>query len=267
MSTIRNIPIHLRFLTLVLLLPSLGNASSEAVTSDIETYNEGCELYRAKDFQGAENLFAEAVAQTDSEKLKQQALYNQGTAMMAGTAAGQITNRLEAVAQAITLFEQAIELGPDDLDAKQNLERALHWMISGRLKEATRLVNEADQMLTQNQAKSAKENYETAKKTVDPVQEDFSPNHKAIQPLIDHADGQLQMLEQAVEMTRDEMNTAKKAIDIYEYKLAADIMLADKPERLWAFDIDQELAQEFQQMVQNNQNVINIVYPPNPLTP
>jgi len=88
-----------------------------------------------------------------------------------------------------------------------------------------------------------------------------------VQPLLDRADGQLQMLEQAVELTKAEMENAKHAIEMYEYEAAANLMVADKPERRWAFDLDEKLAQEFQQLIQNNQNVINIVHPQNPLKP
>lgn len=233
----------------------------------IGTFNEACEVYRSGDFQGSEKLFGEVAAQSDDEKLKARALYNQGTALLAGTAGGQITNRLEAVAQAITALEQSLEIAPKDLDAKQNLERALNWMVSGRIKHAKALIDEGDGMLQQFQAKAAKENYETAKKTLDPVEEDFAPGHKEIRPLVDRADGQLRVLERAIELTKEEMANAKHAIDVYEYKLAADVMVDDKPERRWAFDLDEKLGQEFQQLIQNNQNVINIVYPQNPLTP
>jgi hypothetical protein len=227
----------------------------------IGKYNAGCELYRAKDFQGSEKLFGEA-AQTEDEKLKFKACYNRGTALLAGTASGQITNRLEAVADAIGLFEQALELNPEDLDSKQNLERALNLMISGRIGQAEKLLNEADGLLEQFEAKTAKENYETAKKTLEPVQDDFAPDSRQVQPLMDRADGQLQMLDRAVEMTTEDMANAKHAVDLYEYKAAADVMLADSKERRWAFNLDEKLAQEFQQLIQNNQNVINIIYPP-----
>ncbi len=246
----------------LLALPALGKESPDAVRAGIGKYNAGCELYRAKDFQGSEKLFGEAAAQTDDEKLKFRAFYNRGTALLAGFASGQITNRLEAVAEAIGLFEQALELNPADLDSKQNLERALNIMIRQRIGQAEKLITEADGLLEQFQARQAKENYETAKQTLDPVQEDFAPDHKQIQPLMDRADGQLQLLERAVEMTKEDMANAKHAVDLYEYKAAADVMLGDKPERRWAFDLDQKLAQEFQQLIQNNQNVINIIYPP-----
>lgn len=240
---------------------------SQGSGPDIGTFNTACELYKTKDFQGSENLFGEVAAQTEDEKLKARALYNQGTTLLAGTADGSISNRLEAVAEAITLFEGSLELKPDDLDAKQNLERALNWMVSGRMTQAEKLINEADGLLQQDQAKAAKENYETAKETLAPVEDDFDPNNRKVQPLKDRADGQLQMLDRAVEQTKEELKDVQHAIDMYEYQAAADVMLADSKERRWAFDIDQELGQEFQQMIQNNQNVINIVYPQNPLQP
>jgi tetratricopeptide (TPR) repeat protein len=228
---------------------------------DIGNYNRACVLYRQKDFQGSEKLFGEVAAQTEDKGLKHKALYNRGTALLAGTASGQITNRLDAVSNAIDLFERATELNPEDLNTKQNLERALNLMISGRVGQAEKLIDEADGLLEKFQAKAAKENYETAKKTLAPVREDFDPDNPQVQPLIDRADGQLQMLERAVEQTKEDMKNAKHAIDLYEYKVAADVMMADSKERRWAFDLDEELTQEFQQLIQNNQNVINIVYP------
>lgn len=233
----------------------------------IEMFNQGVEMYRAKDFQSSEQKFDEVVAQTDDEKIKQKALYNRGTALLAGTVAEQLTNRLDSVSLSIKLFEQALELDSTDLDAKQNLERALNLIVTSRIKQAAKLISEADQLLTQDQAKAAKENYETAIKTIDPVQEDFAPNHPDIEPLLKVANEQLNMLEHTIELTREDMENAKHAIDLYQYQTAAKLMLDDKPERRWAFDLDEKLAQEFQQMIQNNQNIINIIYPPNPLKP
>jgi predicted nucleic acid-binding Zn-ribbon protein len=153
------------------------------------------------------------------------------------------------------------------MDAKQNLERALNIMVNGRISRAKALLDETDSLLQQDQAKVAKEKCEEAKKALAPVEEDFAPNNPELQPLIDKADGTLQMLDRAIEQTKEEMKNAKHAIDMYEYKTAADVMMADSQERRWAFDLDEELAQEFQQLIQNNQNVINIVYPQNPLQP
>ncbi len=91
---------------------------------DIGNYNRGNTLYRMKDFQGSEKAFAEAAARTESEELKQKALYNRGTALLAGTtqkSAEQLDEALADTATAIELFEQTAT----HLNAKQNLERAL----------------------------------------------------------------------------------------------------------------------------------------------
>jgi len=236
----------------------------------IGTFNAACELYRAKDFLGSEKMFGSVAAQTEDDDLKANALYNQGTALLAGTVDGSISNRLDAVAQAITLFEKTLELAPEDMDAKQNLERALHWMAGSRIKRTEKLLDEADALLNQDQARQAKENCETAKETLSPVAEDFDPDSPKVQPLMERADRILKKLERAIELTKEDLKNARHAIDLYEYRAAADVMLADKPERKWAFDLDEELAKEFQQMIRNNQNIITIVYPQNqqpPLTP
>jgi len=236
----------------------------------IGTFNAACELYRAKDFQGSEKMFGLVAAQTEDDDLKANALYNQGTALLAGTVDGSISNRLDAVAQTITLFEKTLELAPEDMDAKQNLERALHWMVGSRIKRTEKLLDEADALLNQDQARQAKENCETAKETLSPVAEDFDPDSPKVQPLMERADRILKKLKRAIELTKEDLKNARHAIDLYEYRAAADVMLADKPERKWAFDLDEELAKEFQKMIRNNQNIITIVYPQNqqpPLTP
>jgi Ca-activated chloride channel family protein len=97
---------------------------------DIGNYNRGNVRYRQKDFQGAETAYNSAAAQTSDNALKQKAFYNRGTALLAGTAQqndpAQIDARIATATQATGLFEQALSLDPNDLDAKQNLERALN---------------------------------------------------------------------------------------------------------------------------------------------
>ena len=233
---------------------------------DIGNYDRGNVLYRQKKYQDSEKAFANAAALTKDEKLKQKALYNRGTALLAGTT--QQTNAVaDTAAQSADLFEQALELKPNDKDAKQNFERAINLIVATRIQGASKLIQEADALLTQYKAKTAKENYTKAKELLTPVLADFSPGSREARDMTDRADGQLRMLEQAVKDTRAEMETAKKAIAAYEYKTAADLMLADTDKRKLAFDLDDALKEEFTQLIQNNQNVIQIVYPNNPLKP
>jgi tetratricopeptide (TPR) repeat protein len=233
---------------------------------DIGNYNRGAVLYRQKDFQGSEKAFAAAAALTENDKLKQKALYNRGTALLAGTTT-QTNAVYDSAARAADLFEQALTMDPDDDPAKQNFERAINLAVTARVNEATRLIQGADALLKEFKAKTARENYAQAKTLLAPVLTDLSPDSRTAKDLMYHATGQIEMLDQAVNDTRAELEAAKDAVAAYEYKKAADIMLDDKPSRKWAFDLDEKLAQEFQQFNENNHKVIEIVYPSNPLKP
>jgi len=233
---------------------------------DVGNYNRGNVLYREKDFQGSEKAYSSAAAQTANEQLKQKALYNRGTALLAGTT--RQTNAVYDVAeQAVKLFEEALMLNPRDKDAKQNHERAINLAVTTRIGNAAQLIHEADALLREFKAKTANGNYTQAKILLAPVLSDLSLDSRTAQDLTQHATDQIAMLEQAVKDTRAEMETAKKAIAAYEYKIAADIMLADTDKRKLAFDLDGKLKEEFTQLIQNNQKVIQIVYPSNPLKP
>lgn len=233
---------------------------------DIGNYNRGNVLYRQKDFQGSEKAFATAAALTANSSLKQKALYNRGTALLAATPA-QTNAVYDSAARAADLFEQALAIDPKDAAAKQNFERAINLAVTSRVNEATRLVHGADALLQEFKAKTAKENYTQAKTLLAPVLTDLSPDSPAAQTMTQHATRQIAMLEQAVKDTRADLEKAKKAIAAYEYKTAANLMLDDKPARKWAFDLDEKLAKEFQQFNENNRKIIEIVYPPNPLKP
>ena len=237
-----------------------------ATFPDIGNYNRGNVLYRQKNFQGSEKAFATAAALTQNNKLKEKALYNRGTALLAETPA-QTNAVYDSAARAADLFEQALELDPKDAAAKQNFERAINLAVTTRINAASKLIQEADAMLTKFKAKTAKENYTKVKPLLAPVLSDLSPDSQTARDLTQHATDQIAMLEQAVKDTRAELEAAKKAVAAYEYKKAADLMLDEKPSRKWAFDLDEKLAKEFQQFNEKNHKVIEIIYPTNPLKP
>ncbi|MFA6172683.1 MAG: VWA domain-containing protein [Kiritimatiellales bacterium] len=235
---------------------------------DIGNYDRGNILYRQNDFQGSEKAYGSAAAQTADNQLKQKALYNRGTALLANARNPANTNDVfAAAAQSLDLFEQSLNLNPADKSAKNNLECAINFIITGRIQRAARLVEDADKMLTEYKAKAAKENYIAAKEMLGPVFENFSPDNPDASALKKRADQQLLMLERAVQETKNDMETAKQAIATYEYRTAADIMLSEKPVRKLAFDLDDKLKEEFTKLIENNQKVIQIVYPNNPLKP
>ena len=247
-------------------------SAEETKTPDVQEYNRGNILYRMNDFAGAEKAYAAAAAQTKNEKLKLNALYNRGTTLFRAAYATasepeKIDAAFDSAARAVNQFEEVLLIQPDDEAAKKNLERALSFITTKRIAGARALVDSADAMLKEFQAKSAKTNYLSAKKILAPVLDDFSPADADAAQLIRHADERLAMLALSVELTKEEMAAAKKFIDEYSYKEAADIMLDDKPQRRLAFNLDEKLAEEFLQLIQNNMNVINIIYPDNPLKP
>lgn len=233
---------------------------------DIGNYNRGSVLFRMNDFQGSEKAYADAAALTEDKTLKQKALYNRGTALLAG-AFKQTNAVMEAAAQAADLFEQALELNPEDHNAKQNFERAIRLAVTDRVRNATRLINEADSLLTEYKAKTAKENYTKAKELLAPVLGDLSPDSLDAHELNRRADEQLEILKRAVKETRAEMERAKKFIETYDYKKAAEAMMNDTPARRLAFDLDEKLKTEFEQLIQNNMNIIQIVYPETAVNP
>jgi tetratricopeptide (TPR) repeat protein len=233
---------------------------------DIGNYNRGNVLYRQKDFQGSEKAFATAAALTQDNQLKQKALYNRGTALLAGTTSQ--TNAVYDIAvQAADLFEQALGIDPKDDAAKQNFERAINLAVTTRINGATKLIQEADALLQEFKAKTAKENYTQAKTLLAPVLADLSPDNRNAQELTRHATDQIKLLEKAVKDTQAELERAKKAVAAYEYKAAAELMMKDTPGRKWTFDLDEKLAEEFKQFNESNHKVIDIIYPPNPLKP
>ena len=131
---------------------------------DIGNYNRGNVLYREKDFQGSEKAYSSAAAQTANEQLKQKALYNRGTALLAGTTQqkdpAQVDAKITAATQATGFFEQALSLKPDDLAAKQNLERAikLKEQLEQQKKEQEKQQDKNQQKQDQKQKKDDQKN-------------------------------------------------------------------------------------------------------------
>ncbi len=78
------------------------------------SYNIGNTLYRQQKYSQALKAFEKALAGSDP-KLQQQIHFNRGNAFF----------RMEQYPQAIESYKHALELAPDDFEAKHNLELAL----------------------------------------------------------------------------------------------------------------------------------------------
>ncbi len=154
------------FLAILLSFFYFSSANAEEKFPDIGKYNQGHALYRDGDFQGSEKLFGEAAALTQNEKLKQKALYNRGTALLASCTGDsqvapekQLETKLTATKQAIDLFEEALQLEPSDLAAKQNLERAINLK-----KQLEQKKQEQEKQKQQDQKKDSKDKQDDEKK-------------------------------------------------------------------------------------------------------
>ncbi|HNX53100.1 MAG TPA: VWA domain-containing protein [Pontiellaceae bacterium] len=152
-------------------LPALEKMSE--TFPDIASYNRGNVLYREKDYAAAEKAYGSAAAQTASPEVRQQALFNRGNALLAGAVKQNGPDRtdaaLSAATQAAGLFEQALALKPSDLDAKQNLERALI------LKEKLEQQKKEQERQKQDQQKQKQEDDQKNPQQQDPQQKQDQP--------------------------------------------------------------------------------------------
>ena len=223
---------------------------------DIGNYNRGNVLYRQKDFQGSEKAYNSA-AQTENNGLKQKALYNRGTALLAGTTQqqdpAQMDAKINATTQAIDLFEQALLLQPNDLDAKQNLERALNL----RINIPRKLIEDAAELVEKGQGKAAKTNCEKAKNILSSIATDYAMETPS---LMAKADAILRHLDQALTNTRKALENAHFEIEKFRYKNAAKLVQNMTLEQKLAFDQDSELAQSFMDFQKKNEDVLKIFH-------
>ena len=136
---------------------------------DIGNYDRGNILYRQKDCQGSEKAYSSAAAQTADSSLKQKALYNRGTALLAGTTQqkdpAKVDAKIDAVTKSAEFFEQALGLKPDDRDAKQNLERALK--LKEQLEQQKKEQEKHQQQQDKNQQKDDQQKKDDQKKQQD----------------------------------------------------------------------------------------------------
>ena len=94
-------------------------------------YNAGIAAYRLKSYDEAFELFSKALRSSDPE-LKERSYYNSGnTLFLKGDAQEDIEGKLTNYYDARYLYQQALQLKPNDEDARHNLE-----LLEKRIKEA-----------------------------------------------------------------------------------------------------------------------------------
>ena len=125
----------------------------------IGNYNLGNAQYRLGDYEAADESYNEALRTTDLE-LQAKAYFNRGNALLARTTAlsgpEQIGMAIELAFQAMDMFEKSILLAPEDIEAKQNYERAWHLRLKLEYNLGKWYFDQAETLLQEYKAKDAR---------------------------------------------------------------------------------------------------------------
>ncbi|MDZ8119246.1 tetratricopeptide repeat protein [Pontiella agarivorans] len=229
---------------------------------DIGNYNLGNAQYRAGDFETAADSFNEALRSSDLE-LQFKAYFNRGDALLARTTAltktEEISLAIELAFQAMDMFEKAVLLQPENLEAKQNFERAQTLRTNLEYNLGRWYFDQAEELLPQFKAKDAQQNYQLAKKQFEHILENVDPNHPEAQQYLPKVNDRLEMLALAVEAAEIDLDLALKYISDYQYMLAAQRLTTETDERKYAFDIKPDLKKKYDETIQKNQEVLKII--------
>jgi tetratricopeptide (TPR) repeat protein len=228
----------------------------------IGNYNLGNALYRNGDFEAAADAYNEALRTTDLD-LQANAYFNRGDALLARTTAltktEEINMAIELSFQAMDMFEKAMLLKPDDLEAKQNFERAGNLRLQLEYNLGRWYFDQAEELLPQYKAKDAKKNYQLAKKQFQHILEDVDPNHAESLQVLPKIEERLEMLALAVEAAQIDLKTALQYISDYQYMLAAQRLTTETDERKYAFDLKPDLKKQYEEVIKKNQEILKII--------
>lgn len=234
----------------VLEFPAVGN------------YNLGNARYRLGEYETAAELFNEALRTTDVE-LQAKIYFNRGNALLARTTAltsqEQIGLAIELAFQAMDMFEKSLLLVPDDLAAKQNFERARDLRLRLEYNLGRWYFEQAEELLPQFKAKDAKANYELALEQFNHILENVEPNHAEASQHVPKIQARLDMLKRSIEDAERDMDLALQQIEDYQYLLAAQRLTTESDERKYAFDQKPDLKKQYEETIQKNQEVLEII--------
>lgn len=243
-------------------LTSFEKASAEFPY--VSAYNLGNTYYRMGDYAQATNSYHKALASDDLE-LQAQVYYNLGNALLEPVTVTNYAERVEVdqavdqTIQAADMFENALRLNPDDLATKQNFERSLLRRAELELNLGKYIFDQAESQLQEYKAKDAQENYIEARKQFERILVEVNPNHAEAKQYLPKIEERLNMLERAVETAENDLQMALQQIDNYQYVQAAQRLADDSDERKYAFDIKPDLAKKYEETIQKNQQIIQII--------
>ena len=228
----------------------------------IGNYNLGNAHYRLGDYEAAEGAYEEALRTTDLE-LQAKAYFNRGNALLARTTAltghEQIGLAIELAFQAMGMYEKAILLDSEDLEAKQNFERAQQLRLKLEYNLGKWHFDQAEALLQEYKAKDAQANYQRAKKQFEHVLGNVDPNHGESKQYLPKVVERLEMLAQAVKSAETDLATALQYIEDYQYMMAAKRLTTETDDRKYAFDIKPDLKKKYEETIQKNQDVLKII--------
>jgi hypothetical protein len=195
--------------------------------------------------------------------LQAKAYFNRGNALLARTTAmtgsEQIGMAVECAFQAMDMYEKAILLDPGDLAAKQNYERARQLRLKLEYNLGKWYYDQAEAQLEEYKAKDARSNYRRALGQFEHILENVDPNHAESEQYIPKVKDRLEMLDRAVREAEHDLETALQQIKDYQYMLAAQRLTTGTDERKYAFDIKPELKKKYEETIQKNDEVLQII--------
>ncbi|MBN2684021.1 MAG: tetratricopeptide repeat protein [Pontiellaceae bacterium] len=230
----------------------------------VSAYNQGNTYYRMGEYSQATNSYHKAL-ESDDLKLQAQVYYNLGNALLKPIFVTNYAERVEVdqaveqTVQAAEMFENALRLNPDDLATKQNLERSLLRRTQLELNLGKYIFDQAESRLQELKAKEAQEKYIEARKQFERILAEINPKHAEAKQYLPKIDERLNMLERAVETAENDLQMALQQIDNYQYVPAAQKLTEKSDEREYAFDIKPELKKKYDETIQKNQQIIQII--------
>lgn len=230
----------------------------------VSAYNLGNTYYRMGDYAQATNSYHKALESDDLE-LQAQVYFNLGNALLQPISVTNYAERVEVdqaverTVQAAEMFENALRLNPNDLAAKQNYERSLLRRTELELTLGKYIFDQAESLLQEYKAKEAQEKYIEARKQFEQILTEINPTHAEAKQYLPKIEERLNMLERAVETAENDLQIALRQIDDYQYVLAAQRLADDSDERKYAFDIKPELKKKYEETIQKNQEIIQII--------
>ncbi|HEY5621992.1 MAG TPA: tetratricopeptide repeat protein [Pontiella sp.] len=229
---------------------------------DIGNYNLGNAQYRAGNYEAAAETFNEALRTTDLE-LQAKAYFNRGNALLARitelTGQDQIRLAVELSFQAVDMYEKSLLLEPEDLAAKQNYERAQQLRLNLEYNLGKWYFERAESLLQEYRAKEAQSHYHQARQQFNHILENVEPHHEASRSYLPQIEERLSMLIRAVEEAESDLAVALQQVDDYQYMLAAQRLTTESDERKYAFDLKPDLKKRYEETIQKNQDVLEII--------